>query len=58
MPQNKKRFEWIDIAKGIGVLLVFLGHESLPYQLKVGFTHFTCLYSLFFRVILSSKETT
>ena len=27
---TKKRIDWIDIAKGIGVFLVILGHESLP----------------------------
>ncbi len=34
MHQVKKRYDWIDIAKGIGVILVVLGHESLPYSLN------------------------
>ncbi len=31
---DKKRTSWIDIAKGIAILLVFLGHTiSLPYEI-------------------------
>ncbi|MGN0524126.1 MAG: acyltransferase family protein [Eubacterium sp.] len=29
---NKNRIEWVDIAKGIGIILVFFGHISLPYN--------------------------
>ena len=28
---QKKRIEWIDIAKGIGMVLVMLGHAQIPY---------------------------
>ena len=27
----KKRIEWVDIAKGIAILLVCLGHRNIPY---------------------------
>lgn len=29
---QKKRIEWIDIAKGIGMVLVMLGHMQIPYS--------------------------
>lgn len=28
---QKKRIEWIDIAKGIGMVLVMLGHAPISY---------------------------
>ena len=27
---NTKRLDWIDIAKGIGIILVVLGHTLVP----------------------------
>ena len=33
MPDTKKRIEWIDIAKGIGIILVIMGHTiALRYS--------------------------
>lgn len=29
---QKKRIVWIDIAKGIGMVLVMLGHMQIPYS--------------------------
>ena len=28
---KRKRIEWIDIAKGIGIISVVIGHTYLPY---------------------------
>ena len=30
-PNAKSRVEWVDIAKGIGIILVIIGHLSIPY---------------------------
>lgn len=27
---KNNRIEWIDIAKGIGIFLMFMGHTSIP----------------------------
>ena len=27
---NKKRIEWVDIAKGIGIFLMVMGHTGIP----------------------------
>ena len=43
--QMNKRIDWIDISKGIGVILLVIGHmPSIPYviQNKIGFIHFIC----------------
>ena len=29
--KNKPRIEWIDFARGIGILLVLIGHTKIPY---------------------------
>lgn len=29
---NKNRIEWIDIAKGIGIILVIVAHAEIPYK--------------------------
>lgn len=29
-----KRFDWVDIAKGIAILLMILGHSSLPNMIQ------------------------
>ncbi|NJB83255.1 fucose 4-O-acetylase-like acetyltransferase [Wenyingzhuangia aestuarii] len=31
---NQKRVEWIDIFKGIGILLVVIGHSTIPKELS------------------------
>ena len=36
MDTSNRRIEWIDIAKGIGILLVILGHT-----IAVSYTHLT-----------------
>lgn len=32
---KKKRVEWIDLAKGIGILLVIIGHSKIYGGLKI-----------------------
>lgn len=34
MNENKTRIEWIDISKGIAIILVVLGHSSIPYSIS------------------------
>lgn len=34
MNENKTRIEWIDIAKGIAIILVVLGHSSIPNSIS------------------------
>lgn len=45
----ENRIKFIDYAKGIGIILVLLGHSEiigLP-KLKYGYTHFICHYFSF-----------
>jgi acyltransferase len=30
----EKRIEWVDVLKGIGIIIVVLGHSGVPYELK------------------------
>lgn len=30
MVQNKQRIEWIDTIKGVGIILVLIGHCNIP----------------------------
>ena len=40
---NTKRLDWIDIAKGIGIILVVLGHTLVPQVRETGFAGFLWL---------------
>ena len=31
---SHKRLQWIDVAKGIGIILMVLGHTSIPQMLS------------------------
>ena len=48
---GKKRIEWVDIAKGIAILLMVIGYEVPSGLLYVFIFLFTCHYFSFFRVI-------
>ena len=41
---TNKRVDWVDVAKGIGMICVILAHVEEQY-LKCRFIHFTCHYS-------------
>ena len=41
---NTKRLDWIDIAKGIGIILVVLGHTLVPQVRETGFVGFLWMY--------------
>ena len=60
---NTKRLDWIDIAKGIGIILVVLGHTLVPQVRETGFAGFLwifiifiCRYSSFYRGICLKKD--
>lgn len=61
---NTKRLDWIDIAKGIGIILVVLGHTLVPQVRETGFAGFygylyiifICRYSSFYRGICLKKD--
>lgn len=38
------RIGWVDIAKGIGIILVFFGHTSIPYFTSMDATNKICNY--------------
>lgn len=46
MSEVTKRIEWIDTAKGIGILMVMLGHDYLDW--KFVFWCYSCHMALFF----------
>lgn len=46
MSEVTKRIEWIDTAKGIGILMVMLGHNYLDW--KFVFWCYSCHMALFF----------
>lgn len=35
---NMKRLEWIDIAKGIGIIFVILGHHEIEILVRIAYT--------------------
>lgn len=37
------RSNWLDIAKGITIMLMVMGHSSIPHSLAVFIWHSTCL---------------
>jgi len=41
---NTKRLDWIDIAKGIGIILVVLGHTLVPQVRETGFAGFLWIF--------------
>ena len=41
---NTKRLDWIDIAKGIGIILVVLGHTLVPQVRETGLQAFMDIY--------------
>lgn len=48
MDTSNRRIEWIDIAKGIGILLVILGH-TIALSIVRFYIHFICHYSFYCR---------
>lgn len=44
---NTQRLDWIDIAKGMGIILVVLGHTLVPQVRETGFAGFLwiCIYN-------------
>lgn len=62
MPDTKKRIEWIDIAKGIGIILVIMGHTiALRYSQWLYTFHlplFFLLSGLVYNVSKYPKYTT
>ena len=62
MPDTKKRIEWIDIAKGIGIILVIMGHTiALRYSKWLYTFHlplFFLLSGLVYNVSKYPKYTT
>ena len=43
---NQNRNEWLDIAKGIAIILMVVGHTSPPLVVFISYMLFTCLCSL------------
>ena len=44
---NQNRNEWLDIAKGIAIILMVVGHTSYPpLVVFISYMLFTCLCSL------------
>ena len=41
---NTKRLDWIDIAKGIGIILVVLGHTLVPQVRETDFAGFLWIF--------------
>ena len=53
---NKQRIDWIDIAKGIGIFLMVVGHTSIPSFLSNYI--FSFHMPLFFIILKSAIHTT
>ena len=53
---NTKRLDWIDIAKGIGIILVVLGHTLVPQVRETGFAGFLWIFIYNFRNKYIHKE--
>lgn len=53
MAEQKQRIEWIDIAKGIGIIAVLIGHSNSGI-LRDEISLFTFRFLYFFRVCFSA----
>lgn len=53
---NQKRIEWIDTAKGIGLLLVMLGHLHVPYLSTWIYTFHMPLFFFLSGVVFSGTK--
>jgi fucose 4-O-acetylase-like acetyltransferase len=54
--QTSKRIEWIDTAKGIGLLLVMLGHLHVPYMSAWIYTFHMPLFFFLSGVVFSGDK--
>ena len=52
MASSSNRIDWIDIAKGIAIILEIIGHTvKFGSGIRNFIFHFTCLYFLFCQAI-------
>ena len=56
--QTTKRIKWIDTAKGIGLLLVILGHLHVPYMTTWIYTFHMPLFFFLSGVVFSGSKYT
>lgn len=54
--QNSKRVEWIDTAKGIGLILVILGHLKIDYLSAWIYTFHMPLFFFLSGVVFSGHK--
>ncbi len=50
------RIVWLDIAKGITILLMVMGHTSIPKYCQIGYGHSICHYSFLPRECVPSLK--